>query len=143
VKFRAFVVDAKESSEPLDHGVDISSASVQTSGLIHKSLDRHLYFVFGQIDQLVWIKFQPLAESPKLVKVNFLELSLLPNLPRWSRRFCTLLYLLFQASEPSREVIPKKRSNCLNPRGLVRSSLPKALLLFNFLSRIWDIPEAG
>jgi hypothetical protein len=73
VKFRAFVVDAKESSEPLDHGVDISSASVQTSGLIHKPLDRHLYFVLGQIGQLVWIEFQAFAESPKLVKVNFLR----------------------------------------------------------------------
>ena len=72
MKFRASVVDAKESSEPLDHGVDISSASVQISGLIHKPLDRHLYFVFGQTGQLVWIEFQPLAESPKLVKVDFL-----------------------------------------------------------------------
>ena len=71
MKFWAFVVDAEESSEPLDHGVDISSASVQTRGLIHKSLDRHLHFVFGQISQLVWIEFQPLAESPKLVKVDF------------------------------------------------------------------------
>jgi hypothetical protein len=71
VKFRAFVVDAKESSKTFDHGVDISSASVQTSGLIHKLLDRHLYFVFGQIGQLVWIEFQPFAESPELVKVDF------------------------------------------------------------------------
>jgi hypothetical protein len=71
VKFRAFVVDAKESSKTFDHGVDVRSASVQTRGLIHKSLDRHLCFVFGQISQLVWIEFQPLAESPKLVKVDF------------------------------------------------------------------------
>jgi hypothetical protein len=71
VKLRTFVVDAKERSEPLDHGVDVRSASVQTSGLIHKTLDRHLCFVFGQIGQLVWIEFQPFAESPKLVKVNF------------------------------------------------------------------------
>ncbi len=28
--------------------------------------------MFGQIYQLIWIKFQPFAESPKLVKVNFL-----------------------------------------------------------------------
>jgi hypothetical protein len=72
VKFRVFVVDAKESSEPLDHRVNICPASVQTSDLIHKYLDRHLYFVFGQIDKLVWIEFQPLAKPSKLVKVDFL-----------------------------------------------------------------------
>ena len=72
MKLRDFVVGVKERSEPFDHGVDICSASVQACSLIHEFLDWLLYFVFGQIGQLVWIEFQPFAESPKLVKVDFL-----------------------------------------------------------------------